>query len=58
MNQDNKIVGIGYNRMPKVKNGDNLPWARKLGTLENKHLYGELNLKLLGSIMHLFFFMT
>ena len=40
MNQDNKNVGIGYNRMP---NGcDNFSWAREAeDKMETKYTYGE-----------------
>ncbi|KAM7009762.1 deoxycytidylate deaminase-like [Tautogolabrus adspersus] len=47
VDQENKIVGIGYNRMPNGCGDDKLPWARKEeDTLKNKHLYvchAELN---------------
>ena len=59
MNQDNKIVGIGYNGMPNGCDDDFLPWARTAdNNLDTKYLYGELNLDFMGSNVHLLFFMT
>nr|CAI5866774.1 unnamed protein product [Callosobruchus analis] len=47
VNDDNVIVGIGYNGMPKGCHDDAFSWAKTSeDTLENKHLYvchAELN---------------
>ncbi|VEN38715.1 unnamed protein product [Callosobruchus maculatus] len=47
VNDDNVIVGIGYNGMPKGCHDDAFSWAKKSDDkLENKHLYvchAELN---------------
>ena len=40
VNKDNRIVGIGYNGMPRGCHDDNLPWGRnKKNPLENKYMY-------------------
>jgi hypothetical protein len=42
VNQDNRIVGIGYNGMPNHCNDDELPWSKTAESkLENKYLYGK-----------------
>lgn len=42
MNQENKIVGIGYNGMPNGCNDDLLPWCRSADDqLDTKYPYGE-----------------
>lgn len=42
MNQENKIVGIGYNGMPNGCNDDLLPWSRfARDRLDTKYPYGE-----------------
>lgn len=42
MNQENKIVGIGYNGMPNGCNDDLLPWSRSAqDRLDTKYPYGE-----------------
>lgn len=42
MNQENKIVGIGYNGMPNGCNDDLLPWSRfAQDRLDTKYPYGE-----------------
>lgn len=46
VNEDMKIVGIGYNGFPIGCNDDNLPWDRKGDWLETKYPYvchAELN---------------
>ncbi|KJE97002.1 deoxycytidylate deaminase [Capsaspora owczarzaki ATCC 30864] len=47
VNQENKIVGIGYNGMPNGCNDDLLPWARTAESpLDTKYMYvchAELN---------------
>ncbi|KAM8842038.1 deoxycytidylate deaminase-like [Synchiropus splendidus] len=47
VNQDNKIVGIGYNGMPNGCDDDELPWARRASDrLDTKYPYvchAELN---------------
>lgn len=43
MNQENKIVGIGYNGMPNGCDDDVLPWARTADNqLDTKYPYGEI----------------
>ena len=43
MNQENAIVGIGYNRMPKGCDDDHLPWnCHGEGRWDTKYAYGEL----------------
>lgn len=42
MNQENKIVGIGYNGMPNGCDDDLLPWSRSADDhLDTKYPYGE-----------------
>lgn len=42
MNQENKIVGIGYNGMPNGCDDDLLPWCRSAkDQLDTKYPYGE-----------------
>lgn len=42
VNDDNVIVGIGYNGMPKGCHDNNFPWTKESDdNLENKYLYGE-----------------
>lgn len=42
VNQENKIVGIGYNGMPNGCNDDLLPWSRSADDrLDTKYPYGE-----------------
>lgn len=42
MNEEKKIVGIGYNGMPNGCNDDVLPWSRDSEEwLETKYPYGE-----------------
>lgn len=46
VNEDKKIVGIGYNGMPKGCNDDEFPWKRgSNNSLDTKHLYGTLYIK-------------
>ena len=41
MNDENKIVGIGYNGMPNKCNDDDLPWGRESEEwLNTKYPYG------------------
>ena len=40
VNQDQRIVGIGYNGMPRGCHDDSLPWGReKENNLDNKYMY-------------------
>lgn len=42
MNTENKIVGIGYNGMPRGCNDNLLPWGKmSTNKLENKYMYGK-----------------
>lgn len=42
VNQEKKIVGIGYNGMPNGCNDDLLPWCRSAeNQLDTKYPYGE-----------------
>lgn len=42
MNQEKKIVGIGYNGMPNGCDDDLLPWCRSAEDhLDTKYPYGE-----------------
>jgi dCMP deaminase len=46
VDQDNKIIGIGYNGFPRGCSDEDLPWAREGEFLETKYPYvchGELN---------------
>ncbi|XP_066535277.1 deoxycytidylate deaminase-like isoform X2 [Hoplias malabaricus] len=41
VNQENKIMGIGYNGMPNACDDDLLPWSRSAeDKLDTKYLYG------------------
>lgn len=41
VNEDNVIVGIGYNGMPKGCHDNTFPWMKESDNkLENKYLYG------------------
>ena len=45
MNEDKKIVGIGYNGMPNRCSDDLMPWGRineSDDILDSKQLYGKL----------------
>lgn len=47
VNQDRKIVGIGYNGMPNGCSDDELPWSRNSeDELDTKYPYGMLNIDL------------
>ncbi len=42
VNQENKIVGIGYNGMPNGCDDDLLPWSRSANDkLDTKYPYGK-----------------
>ena len=42
MNEEKKIVGIGYNGMPNGCNDDTMPWGRHADDiLDTKQLYGR-----------------
>lgn len=42
VNKDNRIVGIGYNGMPKGCDDDVFPWGKSSNNkLESKYLYGK-----------------
>lgn len=46
INEDNKILSLGYNGMPLGCSDDEYPWAREGAPLETKYLYvchAELN---------------
>ena len=46
VNEDNKILSVGYNGMPIGCNDDDMPWEREGAPLETKYLYvchAELN---------------
>ncbi len=46
VDQDNKVVSIGYNGMPRGCNDSDMPWAREGGFLDTKYAYvvhAELN---------------
>jgi dCMP deaminase len=46
VNEDNKILSMGYNGMPTGCNDDEMPWEREGAPLETKYLYvchAELN---------------
>lgn len=51
VNDDNRIVGIGYNGMPQGCSDDEFPWnkeAKSENDLETKYLYGNaLNVSLI-----------
>lgn len=41
MNEDKKIVGIGYNGMPNGCSDDELPWGKEASDkLDTKYPYG------------------
>ena len=43
MNEEKKIVGIGYNGMPNGCHDDKMPWGREADNILNtKQLYGKL----------------
>ena len=45
VNEDRKIVGIGYNGMPNGCSDDELPWSRNSeDELDTKYPYGMLNI--------------
>lgn len=46
VNNDKRIVGIGYNGMPNGCNDDEFPWDKNAGSLDSKHLYGRFMLKI------------
>ena len=44
VNQEKKIVGIGYNGMPNGCSDDELPWARHASNeLDTKYPYGKID---------------
>lgn len=46
VSQDNKILTVGYNGMPRGCNDDDMPWEREGGVLESKYAFvchAELN---------------
>ena len=46
VNDDNKIMSVGYNGMPKSCSDDEFPWDREGGQLETKYFFvchAELN---------------
>lgn len=41
VNDEKKIVGIGYNGMPNGCSDDELPWSKTSeNSIENKYMYG------------------
>ena len=61
VNEEKKIVGIGYNGMPNGCSDDELPWARHASNeLETKYPYGKVDLlqlyKLIGVLRKPFSF--
>ena len=49
VNEEKKIVGIGYNGMPNGCSDDELPWARHASNeLETKYPYGKMDYLLIG----------
>lgn len=52
VNEDRKIVGIGYNGMPNGCSDDELPWSRNSeDELDTKYPYGMLNIDLSTGII-------
>lgn len=46
MNEDKKIVGIGYNGMPNGCSDDSLPWGKEAtNKLDTKYPYGGYAIK-------------
>lgn len=46
VNNENKILSVGYNGMPRGCNDDDMPWEREGAPLETKYIYvchAELN---------------
>ena len=46
VNEQNRIVGVGYNGLPRGCSDDDMPWSREGGFLESKYAYvchAELN---------------
>ena len=43
INEDKKIVGVGYNGMPIGCSDEEFPWAKNADSMENKHLYGKIS---------------
>lgn len=41
VDENNKIVGIGYNSMPVGCDDDDMPWSKGELKTENKHSYGQ-----------------
>jgi len=45
VNEDNKIVGIGYNGMPIGCSDDEFPWGKTAQSpIENKYMYGKFGI--------------
>lgn len=46
MNEEKKIVGIGYNGMPNGCSDDSLPWGKEASNkLDTKYPYGEYTIQ-------------
>lgn len=45
VNDENQIVSVGYNGMPKGCSDDVFPWGKSSNKLKSKYLYGMLSLK-------------
>lgn len=46
VNEDKRIVGVGYNGMPKGCSDDDFPWERDNSNIQNnKYLYGTFRYK-------------
>lgn len=42
VNNDRKIVGVGYNGMPNGCSDDEMPWGKNaLNPMESKYMYGK-----------------
>ena len=42
VSEDNKILSMGYNGLPKGCSDDDFPWVREGAPLENKYFYTRL----------------
>lgn len=55
VNQENTIVGIGYNGMPQGCSDDDFPWNKETNgdaEVETKYLYGNLAMHLQRVLCH------
>ena len=59
VNEENKIVGIGYNGMPIGCSDDVMPWGRDSDNiLETKQLYGLYKIFVSFNLIYCFCFLT